>query len=161
MRGNTLPIFDELNYSFKMAFTRFQNFRGSCKYLKSDAGSNFMGARNIEESQASHQLLMDVRKDASLNDLVWEVNPPLASHFGGVWERAIRSVRKVIDAVLMDLHEKLLTGEEFRTLLFGISLEMMFDNFRKIIGTCLADVWHNLADCLHMLAVLLQIVAEI
>ena len=32
--------------SFKMAFNRFQAIRGDCAYLRSDAGSNFMGARN-------------------------------------------------------------------------------------------------------------------
>ena len=76
-----------------------------------------MGARNLEEGHAANQLLMEARMDPVLSDLTWEINPPLASHFGGVWERAIRSVRKVIDAVLMDLHVKLLTEEEFRTLL--------------------------------------------
>ena len=116
--GIHLETLDHMDVaSFKMAFTRFQNFRGSCKYLRSDAGSNFMGARNLEERHAANQLLMEARMDPVLSDLIWEINPPLASHFGGVWERAIRSVRKVIDAVLMDLHVKLLTEEEFRTLL--------------------------------------------
>jgi hypothetical protein len=30
----------------------------------------------------------------------WEFNPPSASHFGGVWERLIRSVRKVLYSVM-------------------------------------------------------------
>jgi hypothetical protein len=30
----------------------------------------------------------------------WEINPPSASHFGGVWERLIRSVRKVLYSVM-------------------------------------------------------------
>ena len=37
--------------SFKLAFDRFQAIRGDCAYLRSDAGSNFIGARNEESSQ--------------------------------------------------------------------------------------------------------------
>ena len=33
-------------------------------------------------------------------DIRWEFNPPYASHTGGVWERLIRSVRKILDALL-------------------------------------------------------------
>ena len=50
-------------------------------------------------------------------NLVWNINLPQASHFGGVWERAIRGVREVIDTVLIDLKSSLLEEEEFRTLL--------------------------------------------
>ena len=48
---------------------------------------------------------------------VWDVNPPKASHFGGVWERVIGSVRKVIDAMLMPLQNRLVSKEEFDTIL--------------------------------------------
>ena len=76
-----------------------------------------MGARNLEEKRAAEDLMDQTRKDLTSDGLQWDVNPPTASHFGGVWERAIRSVRRVIDAVLIDLHSALLTEEEFRTLL--------------------------------------------
>ena len=29
----------------------------------------------------------------------WSFNPPSASHFGGVWERMLRSVRKVLNVL--------------------------------------------------------------
>lgn len=48
---------------------------------------------------------------------VWEVNPPKASHVGGVWERAVGSIRKVIDATLLPLQNRLLNKEEFDTML--------------------------------------------
>ena len=34
--------------------------------------------------------------------ITWERNPPLTSHAGGVWERMIKSVCNVFDAVLKE-----------------------------------------------------------
>ena len=44
----------------------------------------------------------------------WKLNPPGASQFGGAWERLIRSIRKILDA-LMDLQP--LTDETSQTLM--------------------------------------------
>ena len=46
--------------------------------------------------------------------ITWKLNPPGASHFGGAWERLIRSVRKIIDG-LLDLQP--LTEETLQTLM--------------------------------------------
>ena len=103
--------------SFLMAFERFECKWGKCEYLKSDAGSNFMGARNLEEKRQAETLLTEARRSLTNEERIWGVNPPKASHFGGVWERIIGSVRKVIDASLLGLYTKLLNKEEFATML--------------------------------------------
>lgn len=46
--------------------------------------------------------------------IVWEFNPPTASHMGGVWERQIRSVRKIVKRVL---HQQILDDERLDTVL--------------------------------------------
>ena len=50
----------------------------------------------------------------SRQSIEWRFNPPAASHQGGVWERVIRSVRKIMLA-LTDQQQQL-TDEEFFTL---------------------------------------------
>ena len=46
-RGVHVETLDHMNTdSFKMAFQRFQYVRGECVYLRSDHGSNFIGAYN-------------------------------------------------------------------------------------------------------------------
>ena len=82
--------------SFKLAFNRFQSLRGDCAYLRSDAGSNFMGARNeqFDDESVPDSVMKEVRNYWEVQGKIWDVNQPLASHFGGVWERAIGQIRK-------------------------------------------------------------------
>ena len=48
------------------------------------------------------------------HDVKWIFNPPAASHFGGVWERCIRTVRKVMKALLK---QQVLDDESVHTLM--------------------------------------------
>ena len=103
---------------FKMAVNRFQAVRGDCAYLRSDAGSNFMGARNElpqEETTVPDQVLNEVRSAWEQQGKQWDVNPPLASNFGGVWERAIGQVRNILRGYLLPKQDRILQREEFHT----------------------------------------------
>ena len=66
-RAIHLEILDSMDTpSFKLAFNRFQAIRGDCVYLRSDAGSNFMGARNEQlqdQSIVPDNVIKDIRKD--------------------------------------------------------------------------------------------------
>ena len=48
--------------------------------------------------------------------IIWENNPPAASHMGGVWECNIRTARSILDAMLKTCSCSL-NDENFRTLL--------------------------------------------
>ena len=48
--------------------------------------------------------------------VTFKMNPPSASHAGGVWERQIRTVRSVLTA-LLDGNAGVLDGETFQTLI--------------------------------------------
>ena len=99
--------------SFKHSLRRFFSIRGSCVKLRSDRGSNFVGAFNQEKVDLDMQV---VQKEIN-QGCQWEFNPPHSSNFGGIWERSIRSVRKVIDASLMMLGQRHPTREELHTFL--------------------------------------------
>ena len=110
--------------SFKLAFHRFQSLRGECTYLRSDAGSNFVGARNEEMSRESQELdkvVREMQDHWQHQGKQWDMNPPLASHFGGVWERAIGQVKQIIQGYLLPRQDRLLSKEEFHTMLFQAS----------------------------------------
>ena len=84
-RAVHLEVLDTLETdSFINAFRRFASRRGIPREVWSDNGTNFVGAQR-------EMVKMSVK---------WNFNPPHASHMGGVWERLIRIVRKVLTAVL-------------------------------------------------------------
>ena len=91
--------------------------RGPVRILRSDQGTNLMGARN-ELFEAVKEMNQDrVREFLVAKECDWiefQMNVPTASHMGGVWERQIRTVRNVFDALLDD-HGTQLDEESLRT----------------------------------------------
>ena len=100
--------------SFIQALRRFTCRRGAIRELRSDRGTNFIGAEN-ELNKAVEEMDDDKIKAELLKDGIdWIKNPAKASNFGGVWERQIRSVRNVMNA-LMKQHGQRLDDESLRT----------------------------------------------
>ena len=102
--------------SFICALRRFMSRRGQVRTIISDQGRNFIGAKR-ELKKELQKLLDDGSRmdyEALKHGINWKLNPPGASQFGGAWERLIRSIRKILDA-LMD-HQPL-TDETLQTLM--------------------------------------------
>ena len=51
---------------------------------------------------------------AVTENIKWSFNPPYGSHFGGIWERCIRTVRKILQALL---REQIIDDERLLTLM--------------------------------------------
>ena len=86
--------------SFVNALRRFIARRGQVLELRSDNGTNFVGAeRELREAigRWNHAQINDTLIQKGIK---WIFNPPSGSHHGGVWERLIRSVRKVLNSIL-------------------------------------------------------------
>ncbi|XP_074658618.1 uncharacterized protein LOC141911528 [Tubulanus polymorphus] len=98
------------------ATRRFMARRGNVKSIRSDNGTNLVAAdRELKESIQGWNA--SVIHDSLLQDGVdWSFNPPAGSHFGGVWERLIRSVRRVLRSLMKEQMTRL-DDESFHTLL--------------------------------------------
>ena len=100
--------------SFVNTLRRFIARRGQPKMIRSDNGSNFVkGEKELREAVKEwnqsqiHDFLLQ-------KNIKWVFNPPTGSHHGGVWERCIRTTRKVIKAVTK---EQTLEDEGINTLM--------------------------------------------
>jgi hypothetical protein len=88
--------------SFINALVRFCSRRGVPKRIRSDNGSNFVGAnRELRDSIARWNDSHRFKEYLQQNFIEWKFNPPTASNMGGVWERNIRTARKVLNAILL------------------------------------------------------------
>ena len=105
--------------SFIMALRRFINIRGNIRQLRSDWGTNFVGAerelrdaiKEMDHDRINRELL---NEGADYLVIKWKRNPPSASHMGGIWERQIRSIRAILSA-LFKVHGTSLNDEALRT----------------------------------------------
>ena len=105
--------------SFIQALRRMISRRGPINVLRSDRGTNFVGAdRELRSlfNEMDHTRIQDFLQLHGGEWLVWKFNPPKASHMGGVWERQIKSVRSVLSYLLMK-HGEMINDETFRTFL--------------------------------------------
>ena len=82
--------------------------RGRPEEIRSDNGGNFVkGKKELQEAlQQWNQA--QIQEYLLQHDVKWIFNPPAASHHGGAWERCIRTVRKVMKALLKEqvLHDE-------------------------------------------------------
>ena len=85
---------------FILVLMRFLNRRGHVKELRSDNGTNFVGAeREIRESLQKIDQLKTERKWLE-RGCRWIFHTPGASHMSGVWERLVRVVKRSLKAIL-------------------------------------------------------------
>ena len=100
--------------SFMNAFRRFSCRRGYPTDVSSDNGTSFVGADR--EMREGVRKLNSSTLDAALlrKGVNWHFNLPAASHQGGIWERMIRTIRKILRVMT---HEYIMTEEQLSTFL--------------------------------------------
>ena len=103
MRAVHIEVAEDLSSdSFLCALRRFVARRGCVRLLRSDKGTNFVGAnRELREELEKMAASEDVLHKTMLNmGVEWKFNTAAASHHGGAWERQIRSIRKILEALI-------------------------------------------------------------
>lgn len=85
--------------SFLMGLRRFISRRGRPYEILCDQGSNFRGAAR-ELKEAFQNLPTELQDKLEKQQIKFKFNPPQAPHFGGSWEREVRSVKTALRVVL-------------------------------------------------------------
>ncbi|KAL8598023.1 hypothetical protein ACOMHN_011448 [Nucella lapillus] len=109
-RAVHLEVLEDLSTdAFICGLRRFIAIRGNVKLIRCDRGTNFVGADKELRQDFREMDKIKVTKEMLQRTCVFSFNPPSASHFGGVWERLIRTVRQVLSGLLCNHSEKLST----------------------------------------------------
>jgi hypothetical protein len=113
-RAVHIEMADSLETSaFLNAFQRFLSRRPKPSHIISDNGSNFIGAKQEIRKCLNEWNQSTINNYMLQREIEWTMNPPAASHFGGAYERMIRSTRKILLAVT---NEQRLTDDGLSTL---------------------------------------------
>lgn len=96
-----------------MAFRRFVARRGTPFELWSDQGTYFKGGEK-ELHEAFRSMSPELQQQLARQKVHFHFNPPGAPHFGGAWEREIRSVKSALCA---SVGPQSVTEEVLRTVL--------------------------------------------
>lgn len=121
--------------SFINALRRFIAVRGPIRQLRSDMGTNFVGAKK-ELEVFNDDKTRDYLLRQNCDYIEFKMTVPSASHMGGDWERQIRTVRTVLEGLLSSSGQQL-DDESLRTLLYEA---MAIVNGRPLTVNSLTDV---------------------
>jgi hypothetical protein len=90
--------------------------RGLPNAIYSDNGSNFVAGNRILKEEFERikcdEAQLKIQHSLRAKEVGWHFNPPLASHCGGIWKRMIRSIRRILAAVM---NEQVVDDEAFQT----------------------------------------------
>ena len=86
--------------AFINGLRRFCARRGQPVTIRSDRGTNLVGAQSELLKEVKRLDKSKIHNAMRRMDIEWSFNPPMSSHQGGVWERMIRTVRKVLLAIM-------------------------------------------------------------
>ena len=115
-RAIHIEMLDDLSTdAFINALRAFIAIRGPVRQLRSDQGTNFVGARH-ELTEALKDMNQECVKELGCE---FVMNTPAASHMGGVWERQIRTIRSVLTSIL-DQSSRRLDSSSLRTYLYEV-----------------------------------------
>ena len=107
--------------SFICALRRFFAISGVSTVLRCDQGTNFVGAKSELEQAMKELDEKSIGHYAATQNCHWLFNPPHGSHFGGIWERQIGTIRRILDVMLAKLGPSQLTHELLVTFMAEIT----------------------------------------
>ncbi|XP_037393887.1 uncharacterized protein LOC119263246 [Pygocentrus nattereri] len=120
-RATHIEVLESMDSSsFINALRRFFSVRGPAKQIRSDCGTNFVGAcKELQIDTVTSD--KEVQGYLSDNGCKWIFNPPHSSHMGGSWERLIGLTRRILDSMLLKVGPAKLTHEVLTTFMAEVS----------------------------------------
>ena len=101
LRAVHIEVADSLDTDFINEIRRFISRRVQV-IMRSDNGAHFVSAER-ELREAIQQLDNGkIERTLQPKGIRWIFNSPAASHQGGVWERQIRTVRRILNSLLIE-----------------------------------------------------------
>ncbi|XP_062538971.1 uncharacterized protein LOC134207265 [Armigeres subalbatus] len=88
-----------------MAIRCFMSIRGLPQCIMTDNGTNFTGADQELKKLVKALDQPQLEDSLSVRGVEWKFIPPGAPHFGGCWERLVRSVKSGLRAMLKERHK--------------------------------------------------------
>ena len=125
--------------SFVQALRKFIARRGTVQFIRSDNGTNSVGASNELKKALDEMNQEQIIQHLLKNGTDWgksQKNPLGASHMGGIWEHQIRSAQTILEA-LLKTHDSSLIDENLRTV---ITETEAIINSRSLTIETLSDV---------------------
>lgn len=81
------------------AFRRFIARRGQVSELRSDNGTNLVSTEKELKEALKSWNLQQIEQSLLQRGVKWTFNPPHGAHHGGIWERLIRMVKRILQSV--------------------------------------------------------------
>lgn len=111
-------VSDLTSEAFIACLRRFISRRGKLSLIRSDYGTNFVGAareiRELIEFLETQRSLATISEFCSSQNIQWKFIPEHAPYFGGLWEAGVKSSKNHLKRVVANVK---LTFEEFTTVL--------------------------------------------
>jgi len=130
----TRAVFLELVLSletddFIMVLRQFVSRRGTPEEIRSDRGTNFVGAERELQDSIRGWNNTKIYQELQQKGVKWAFHPPTAAHMSGVWERLVQSAKKHLKAIVGD---RLLSEFALRTLFTEVKF---ITNNRPIVAS--------------------------
>ena len=87
---------------FLLALWRFISCRGTVEIIRSDNGTNFVGANNEMKTCLKQLDQVKIKSYMCGKNIKWIFNPPASPWMGAVWESLVKSVQKTLKAIAKD-----------------------------------------------------------
>ena len=100
---------------------RFHNSFPGLETIYTDQGTNFTGAHGEIMKAVDAFNSEEINESLRVRGIVWKWSPPRCPHYGGVWERLVRSCKRCLKFLL---DKENLELDTFETLLSQVAYIM-------------------------------------